>query len=275
MSMEIFYFTGTGNSLAVARGLADHMKAKLTPVVGTLGLESYDTAADSIGLIFPVYDFKAPEIIEDFIKKINDIGAKYVFAVCTYGVAPLNAMKKFKVSLHKLGGNLAGGFAVKMPHNGIGSGVYSQYDDQILIKNCNTKIKIIYEYVMSKKEGVLEKSNAFESFILSGLLIKMIPTLVKLFKQVVFKGWKSLAFRANDKCNGCGICSEVCPLNNIEIIEMKPSWGDSCTGCMACLHWCPNEAIQMSETNMNIRKYHHPDIRIADIIEPRLADAGS
>lgn len=266
--VEIYYFSGTGNSLAVARDIAGKMNAKLIPVTSMIDEESINTDADVIGIVFPIYDFKPPLMIEKFAGKLKNIGSKYIFAVCTYGISPSNSMKNFDKLIKSCGGNLSAGFAVRMPHNGIGSGLFSQTRHEIMFKNWEAKLEVISEYIIAGKKGKLETRNMFASLILSGLpvfFIKMMPSLLKLSKQVIMKGWKSMAFISNEKCDGCGICKKICPVNNIEIIDNKPSWSGHCAGCFSCLNWCPKEAIQLGGINMNIKNYHHPDVKLSDM----------
>jgi len=45
-----------------------------------------------------------------------------------------------------------------------------------------------------------------------------------------------------DKCLKCGLCSRLCPVNNIEMKEY-PVWHDSCEVCMRCLSFCPVNAV--------------------------------
>jgi Pyruvate/2-oxoacid:ferredoxin oxidoreductase delta subunit/flavodoxin len=266
MSTEIYYFSGTGNSLVVARDIAGKMNANLIPVISMIDQESINTDADVIGIVFPIYDFKPPLIIRKFVSKLKNISSKYIFAVGTYGITPSKSMKNFDKVIKSCGGNLSAGFAVSMPHNGIGSSLFSKTQHEIMFKNWKIKLEEISEYVIAGKKGNLETSNMFVSLILSGLFIKMMPSLLKLLRQVIIKGWKSLAFISNEKCDGCGICQKICPVNNIELVDNKPSWSSHCAGCLACLHWCPKEALQLGSVNMNIKKYHHPDVKISDMI---------
>ncbi|WRK52481.1 EFR1 family ferrodoxin [Coprobacillaceae bacterium CR2/5/TPMF4] len=53
--------------------------------------------------------------------------------------------------------------------------------------------------------------------------------------------------RADDKCIGCGICTRVCPMDNIKVENNHAIIGDNCITCLACFHWCPKEAIYMSK----------------------------
>ena len=47
----------------------------------------------------------------------------------------------------------------------------------------------------------------------------------------------------NDKCTGCGICVDLCPVNAIKIENDKAVVSDECVECSACVDECPNEAI--------------------------------
>jgi hypothetical protein len=76
--------------------------------------------------VFPIYDFKPPLIIRKFVRKLKNISSKYIFGVCTYGITPSKSMKNFDKVIKSCGGNLSAGFAVSMPHNGIGSSLFSQ-----------------------------------------------------------------------------------------------------------------------------------------------------
>jgi flavodoxin len=55
MNIEIYYFTGTGNSLAVARDIALKTDGKLIPIPSVMDKEIIKTDADVIGIVFPTY----------------------------------------------------------------------------------------------------------------------------------------------------------------------------------------------------------------------------
>lgn len=54
----------------------------------------------------------------------------------------------------------------------------------------------------------------------------------------------SIAIEAQ-KCVGCGLCTEVCPGNLLQIREGKAVIRDvrDCWGCTACVKECPRKAI--------------------------------
>jgi ferredoxin len=47
------------------------------------------------------------------------------------------------------------------------------------------------------------------------------------------------------KCNGCGICKDICPVNAIKIEHEKAIISDDCVECGACVNQCPNDAISI------------------------------
>lgn len=77
----VFYFTGTGNSLYVARELGGEHVISIPQALKNGELE-YE--ADEIGIVYPVYGHMPPNIVKDFLK-VAKLKADYFFAVLTYG----------------------------------------------------------------------------------------------------------------------------------------------------------------------------------------------
>ena len=49
-----------------------------------------------------------------------------------------------------------------------------------------------------------------------------------------------------EKCNGCGLCVDVCPLQAISLENDKAKVDqDTCTECGQCVDECPNKAISV------------------------------
>lgn len=48
-----------------------------------------------------------------------------------------------------------------------------------------------------------------------------------------------------EKCTGCGMCQNVCPVEAIELEDGKAVINDDCIECGACVAECPNEAISL------------------------------
>ncbi len=52
---QIFYFSASGNSLALARDIAERINATLVPIPAVIHKEAIKPDADVIGIVFPVY----------------------------------------------------------------------------------------------------------------------------------------------------------------------------------------------------------------------------
>ena len=62
MSTEIYYFSGTGNSLHVAKELQKRIpETKLIPIVSLVNRESVTTNGKTVGFVFPHYASSLPK----------------------------------------------------------------------------------------------------------------------------------------------------------------------------------------------------------------------
>jgi flavodoxin len=114
---EIYYFSGTGNSLAVARDIAGKINGELISIPSVMDKEKIDSDADVVGMVFPVYfalNGGIPMIVGRFVEKLENIGPKYLFAVCTHSGGPGSTMENLGNKIRSRGGKLAAGYTVKM-----------------------------------------------------------------------------------------------------------------------------------------------------------------
>ena len=269
MASVIYYFTGTGNSLAVAKDIADKINADLIPLASAVHIETAAAAYEVIGFVFPVYDFKPPGLLLRFLDTINVKDSSYTFAVCTYGISPLKALENVNRILLKEGNGLSSGFAVRMPHNGLGSDTFSAAENNKMFLNWRQKLESVCEVVNSRRKQKLENESIITGLVLSGILFRRIPFILRLLKQVIKEGWNSLAFTSDENCTGCGICEKICPVNNISMRGKIPAWSDHCEGCFACYHWCPLNAVRLGRTDFNMKQYHNPDVVINELIRQK------
>jgi len=60
-------------------------------------------------------------------------------------------------------------------------------------------------------------------------------------------GRKAAAFVQTDKCTGCGICVNVCPVNAISMNKYAVVDARLCTASAVCVSECPNGAITITQ----------------------------
>ena len=257
MHETIYYFSGTGNSLAAARGLAEQIgNTKIVNIVAPITTGGMADHTDTVGLVFPVYFEDMPDIVRRFVEKLQLEPNTYVFGLATCGSGPGLALHTLDRLLKKKGAKLAAGFSLEMP------------DNSIIIFNMIPPLdvqKSMLERSLHNIKQIAEIVKRKEVFAIEGKK-RLRDRLERLFmKAIVTRIYKTpKRFRTTDKCTKCGSCRRVCPTGNIEVKNGEIKWGNNCTHCLACLHWCPATAINLGRGS-NQKRYHHPDITVQDM----------
>jgi ferredoxin/flavodoxin len=256
MKTTIYYFSGTGNSLKIARNLAVKLKdTELIPIAKIWQEESILPHSSKIGFIFPLYFYGCPLIILDFLKKLELSNIDYIFAVITsHGGGSGATLSQINKILGKDSKYLNAGFSIQMPGNYIPMyDIASKQAHNLDFERAKDKINFIAD-VIGKNGKEIQK--------------EILPVIGKLFNSFfcnrVNKTDKN--YYADERCNSCEVCEAVCPVNNIIMIDGRPVWQQKCQRCLACIHFCPQKAIQYGKKTIKRKRYHHPEITINDII---------
>ncbi len=249
-STAIYYFSATGNSLAVALELAQKLDVgEPISIPGSLLLDDpYKAAreADRVGFVFPVHRATLPEMVLGFIEMMPKRKDCYYFAVSTYTVFGCNEFWDIEEVLELDGCFLNFAVGVKTMGN---VGIVNPDSKSMTkkIKSISKQIDEIVDAINNYQENNFRRSS------------KLLGYLVKKFTSI---RRKSIVFNVDKRCKKCGICAQVCPANNIvfgEDGDPAPMRSDKCQACYACLHWCPANAIG---TRRKIHThYHHPNIK--------------
>jgi ferredoxin len=290
MTLTIYYFSGTGNSLAVARELADRTGAQLRSIPASIGRESVPGAAGAMGLVFPVYHKGIPLILKRFVDGMEGLEGKYTFAACTCGDTPGLAMRDLRRLVRSRGGELSAGFGVRMPYNYVTPSpglrrFFSSFrlreipveTQGALFAAARRRTESIAAHINARRSGIFETTSDVLTLLADRLGLPETlgkwawPRIagVKEPTELSFLESRQLmdqAFRADQRCTGCAICARVCPVGNIDIVQDRPVWQHRCEQCFACLHWCPEEAIQFGSNTAGGTRYHHPEVTLADMV---------
>lgn len=76
----VFYFTGTGNSLYIAR----QIEKDPISIPQVIHREHQEYTTDSIGIVAPVYGHEVPPMVKEFLKKAV-FHTDYFYMILTYG----------------------------------------------------------------------------------------------------------------------------------------------------------------------------------------------
>lgn len=250
----IIYFTGTGNSLAVARQLARETGDCAVPL---RAVKPDNLAAERrIGIVFPVYCFDAPLPVREFLAHAKFAPDAYVYVVATCGA---NVGRAIQTAVRLIAGNgteVALSRKLRYPDSAsVAVGVNANPKCSRCTK-AETEIHAITRDVEVGRRDLREVHGSL-SAALAGT--RAGRALVE---------W---AFRQEPDpalCNGCGICAKVCPCLNIEVSDGRARILDRsrCAHCMACVQFCPRQAMTIRGRRVRPEcQYHHPGVTAADL----------
>ena len=263
MSNVIFYFSGTGNSLNIAREigklLSDTKLIKIHETQDEINASGYDR----VGIVYPVYYYQMPVLVEEFVKKLIITKEQYVFGIATYGGMRGRSLIDLRSTIEAKGCTLDAEFSVVMPGNYIVK--YNAFPDGIsrfILKKSKITAAKIADSIRLKEKTRPTKIRGFEKGFLSS---EKNRTMILDIRQGFAQEDKS--FICSETCTGCGACEKICPAKNIVMQENRPVWQHRCEQCLACLQWCPNRSIDYLQTTQKRTRYHHPEVTLKDMMK--------
>ena len=251
----VLYFTGTGNSLYVAKKL-DNVRLSIPQQIHD---DERIYEADRIGIVCPVYGHEMPELVKRFINEAT-FRANYFYLVLTYG-------------------RMHGGAAELAEQYLSECGLKADYINTIkMVDNYLPTFDMNEQLALDPEKKVVEHINLIKADIDSYKHWKPMVTqadrdwhqrYLNMRKEEPIDV-KHGIFRVLDHCIGCGICMRVCPTGSIQVKNQHAQYADTsnCQMCLACVQHCPENAIRLTipEKNPNAR-YHNGNIRLSEIVE--------
>lgn len=248
--MKTFYFTGTGNSLHVAKEIG----GELLSIPKMLKENNFEFEDDAIGFVFPCYCFGLPRMVIEFLKK-SKFKAKYFFAIMTYGMEAASGLSHIEEMGRKIGIAFNYTNEILMIDNYL---PLFDIDNQLNIeenKNIEKNLKYIVNDIAIKKNRLTRKG------IVSIIMSKIVYTAYKFMYDNNDK-----QFIVNDNCKGCKICEKVCPKDNIIFESNRPKFLHKCDSCLACIHHCSKTAIHLKNEKSPTR-FINKKVTLEEIID--------
>jgi ferredoxin len=278
MKLLFLYFSGTGNTDYVAHYLARRLAQRpallsLRPRSGqalevelcTIEHQPAETLADFDLLTagFPVYAADAPEFFQDYLDQLPPGEGRGAFVFCTKGAYAGGAVRRALQRLAAQGYVPLGGGSVLMP----GTDGLS-----MISKNSWMARKALQKDYDNLKDAdrLIEEMTSVLSDLLDGrpaeALRLRLPTHPKasLSDQVwaalyhASENWTRARLHADGRCEGCGLCARICPVDNVELCDGHARFCDHCVLCLRCLHACPQEAIQIGKITVGKFRWRGP-----------------
>ncbi len=254
----IFYYTGTGNSLWAARALARELgnTELISMTSGNIKLHEID--ASVIGLVFPVHIWGVPHRVLEFLDQLEEMSPQYIFAVASNGGQVSNTLVQLQNVMKSKGLVLSSGWSIVLPSNYIPWGGPGSVEKQNeLFAAAGAKIPIMAQGIRSRAEMQMEKGPLWQRIIFSWLYNLSYTQVPRMDAK----------FMVDERCNNCGMCIQLCPNKNIIMLDEKLIWQNHCEQCLACIQWCPQEALQYGKKTAAYSRYHHPEIKVKDLLK--------
>ena len=251
MKICLLYFSGTG----ATANLADIFKKHLEELGHTVDLIriKHNTIFEPVnydlfGLGAPVYSYRAPRMVTQFLSKLN-FNKKPFFVFSSTGGQKGNIHWNLYKSVRETAGMCLGEFSAAITTN--------------IRSWMPNKRRIMPNYSISGYDENRALEFVHEIFNNLQYEVEKIPErkiLLSIYTSLLSSRWMmgmTAGFKQVDKekCTKCGICAkEICPSGAITLDPNgHPKFREiSCVGCNGCVNLCPVDAIWSSKS-----KNHH------------------
>jgi Fe-S-cluster-containing hydrogenase component 2/flavodoxin len=239
--VDIYFFTGTGNTFLIASKIAKTLENN-NYIVNMFDIAKTDVKLinlfHTIGIGFPIAFWNTFPIVKIFIDNLplaNNTTETFIFT--TMGDSSLNVESNFAYILRNKGYKIIGAHGFLMPNN------------FIAVQEETKNIK--------KREKAYKKIEAFTKSLIEEtaepIKINLLLKLCFVITNFITDRWKSKFFQSiikfkieKNKCTKCSFCINICPTKNIDFNKNNyPIFkAQNCQICMRCISYCPQKAIK-------------------------------
>lgn len=233
---EIYYFSGTGNTLLIVREMLSVFSERKIPAA-LFPLERADPRtvkpAGALGLAFPVAAQSTYPFVWRFIAGLPPGEGTDVFLADTLAGFSGGIVGPLKRALVKKGYVPLGAAEIIMPSNFF-PGKRDAAKEMRTIQAGRAAARL---FAASLIEG---RGRWRRVPILSDLVCGMSRS------SLLWKGLRRFFPLVVDpaRCTRCGVCAKICPTGNIAVRDL-PVHAGRCEVCMRCVSFCPASAISV------------------------------
>ncbi|MDO4930866.1 MAG: EFR1 family ferrodoxin [Bacteroidales bacterium] len=252
----ICWFSGTGNSHAVAHLLAEATSDCLMPLTFSTSPSISLSPGEPLGLVFPIYGWDAPNVVRQFVENLSititptstaaseedQTASPYIYMVCTCGDDIGLTHRLMARRLHRrphLGGQLTlnAAWSVVMPNTYTALPGFDTDAETVVsakLEAFPARVAHIASLILQRATGIVDVRPGALPWTKSHILGPLFHAFLVTDKRL----------HTNSECLACRSCQRVCPVGNIRpTADGRPTWQGHCTGCLACYHTCPNHSL--------------------------------
>ena len=246
MKIHIVYFSGTGNTMAVAKAYGKQLEhlghdVKIDTIEGKQSIEPHDFLI--VG--GPIYAGNMPHELIQWVRRHvpKSNGPKKAIVFSTSAVlGNAHGVKSIAKKLIKKGYEITDAACFEMPRN-----FYIERYDPTPEADQIRQFKQAAEMIVQSIEtmGKATTYNVTSSVIMIDMLADIFAIMAKSMGK---------KFEIDETCIQCGICEKNCPKENITVATK--TYHNRCILCTRCIHSCPVGAI--SYKGKKIEPYRVP-----------------
>lgn len=251
MKNVIFCYSGTGNCLDLAKNIARQLGEADIVMIRKKPTITDVRSASCVGFVFPCHGGGVPKDVLEYAKLLQISPDSYTFAVSqssSYAGVGLNDLNRI-VPLDYWTTTRHHCSCVWLFPHGMMLPPVSVKRAQ---KRQNRAASKIAADILSRKS----KDKKPPRNVLNLVENKAWPLIVK---------GKAKKFKVSDNCIACGTCAQLCPRENIQIINGKAQIGTNCIQCLSCLQYCPQNAISLGKITDKREHYHNPNVTAEEL----------
>lgn len=233
------YLSGTGNTKHCIEKLMHLLdESAVTVPIEAVNVVDEIRRNKTIVLGYPTQFSNVPFMVRDFICSNAWLwNGKKVLCVATMGAFSGDGAGCVARLLRKYGAAILGGLHICMPD--------SVCDVKLLKKSADENRKIIINADKKIEKTAAEIRNGkypHDGITFFSHLLGLLGQRLWFFTKT--NGYSN-KLKIGSNCTGCGLCSKLCPMKNIEVKEKIAVPGNKCTMCYRCISNCPQKAITL------------------------------
>jgi flavodoxin/Pyruvate/2-oxoacid:ferredoxin oxidoreductase delta subunit len=216
---------------------------------------------DLIGIGFPVYYYRPPFNIIDYMNSLPNLSGLPTFIFLLHGTYRFDAGNHARLILARKGAREVGCFHC------YGADFFVGYLKQGYL--FSSEHPTAYELSQAESFGYEVAAHAIGKAY-TRLKEDHSPSIIYRIERFFVNRWLvkhfySRTFAVNKKnCNMCGVCITLCPVGNI--VKGKdgyPVWGSNCLLCLTCEMKCPKDTITSAVDWLLFRPFIRHNMRQA------------